>query len=230
MIFAVDVGAVGQALRAGRLRCPACDGALRLWSPARTRRVRTPAGDFVELTPDRGLCRACTTSHVIVPAWYVPRKAYTAEVVGAALLGAADRETRRPLAQRLHVPLNTVNDWLRRARHAATALIGHALLIAPDPGRDRPDPRTRNDALAEALVTLGDSAAWFARAGAPAPAQPPGPGQTGIDYLRLIAAQHHRDQCRTLHIADPSQAMASLRPWHVVNLLTARRGLFTLTA
>lgn len=226
MIFAVDVDAAGQALRAGCLRCPDCGGSLRLWSPARTRRVRTPSGDCVELTPDRGLCRTCTASHVIVPAWYVPRRAYTVEVIGAALLGAVNRVPRRQIAQRLRVPVGTVNDWLRRAHHAAAGLIRHAILSAPGASRDRPDPRAaRGDALGQALDALGDSAACFAQAAAAAPE----PGLTGIDYLRLIAAQHYRDRCRALHIADPSQAMAELRPWHIANLLTAKRGILATT-
>src|SRR6266545_636235 len=73
VIFAVDVEAAGHVLRAGRLTCPECGGALRVWARARTRRVHAPEGRHVELTPDRGLCRGCGTSHVVVPAWYVPR-------------------------------------------------------------------------------------------------------------------------------------------------------------
>jgi hypothetical protein len=40
-----------SALRAGLLRCPDCAGAVPVWSPARTRRVRTLDGAEVELTP-----------------------------------------------------------------------------------------------------------------------------------------------------------------------------------
>jgi hypothetical protein len=52
-------------------------------------------------------------------------------------------------------------------------------------------------------------------------------GRTGIDYLGLLAARHHRDLCQRLHVADPSAALPTAVPWHLVNLITARRGLLT---
>jgi uncharacterized protein DUF6431 len=222
MIFAVDLDAVKQLLRTGQLRCPECDGPLRPWSRARTRRVRTPDGDSVELTPNRALCRACPATHVIVPAWYVPRRAYTVEVVGQVLLGAVDHVRRGDLAQRLRMPAGTAKDWLRRARHAAGALTRHAILVAPTAGQQRPEPR---DALTLALHTLGDTAAAVTAMTTPAPAPVPTAG-TGIDYLRLILDEHYRQLCRALHIADPLNSMTRLSAWQVVNLITARRGLF----
>jgi hypothetical protein len=230
MIFAVDVAAAGKALRAGRLCCPSCGGVLRVWSPARTRRVGHVDGEQVELTPDRGLCRGCTATHVIVPAWYVPRRAYTVEVIGHALLGAVERTPYAALAEQLRAPVDTIKGWLRAARRSANALIRHAILSIPHTGRDRPDPRWSGDALAEALATLGHAAAAFARAAVPTPARPARIGFTGIDYLRLVAAQHHRELCRRLHVADPSRALAWARPWHLVNLITARRGLLPTPA
>jgi Domain of unknown function (DUF6431) len=227
MIFAVDVDAAGQALRAGLLCCPVCGGRLRLWSPARSRRVHTPTGSSVALTPERGLCRTCTSSHVIVPAWYVPRRAYTVQVIGGVLLGAVNQVPRAALAERLRVPLGTAHDWLRRARRGAAGLIGHVIAMAPGTGRcGPPDHRlTGGDALAAMLDALGRSAAALVRAAATAPVREPEPGRTGIDYLGLLAAQHYRDVCRALHIVDPSHALASLHPWHIANLLTAQRGL-----
>jgi hypothetical protein len=127
VIFAVDVEAAGQVLRAGRLTCPECGGALRVWARARTRRVHAPGGRHVELTPDRGLCRGCGTSHVVVPAWYVPRRAYTVEMIGAVLLGGASRTPRAALAERLGVPAATAAGWLRGVRRRAVSLIGHAI-------------------------------------------------------------------------------------------------------
>ena len=57
------------------------------------------------------------------------------EVIGAALLGAVNRLPHRQLADRLHVPMeDTIKDWLRRARHGASALIGHAILLARQAG------------------------------------------------------------------------------------------------
>jgi hypothetical protein len=53
------------------------------------------------------------------------------------------------------------------------------------------------------------------------------PGCTGIDYLRLIAAEYHRTVCQQLHVADPTGALPSTMPWHLVNLITARWGLLS---
>jgi len=43
----------------------------------------------MRLRPDRAKCRACRRSHVLLPAEYLPRRAYDVHVVGAALLEAA---------------------------------------------------------------------------------------------------------------------------------------------
>ena len=99
--------------------------------------------------------------------------------------------------------------------------------MAPGTGRcGPPDYRLAGgDALAAMLYALGRSAAAFVQVAATAPVREPEPGRTGIDYLGLLAVQHYRDVCRALHIVDPSHALASLRPWHIANLLTAQRGL-----
>jgi Domain of unknown function (DUF6431) len=75
LIFAVDVEAIGRVLRAGRSMCPSCGGRLRAWTSARTRRVDAQDGRSVPVTPDRGRCRGCDVTHVVLPAWYVPRRA-----------------------------------------------------------------------------------------------------------------------------------------------------------
>ena len=92
MITVVDPDAALRALLAGRLRCPepGCEGALRVWSRARARRVRRLDGGLVTLRPDRARCRSCAVTHVLLPAWWLPRCGYDVEVVGAALLAAAE--------------------------------------------------------------------------------------------------------------------------------------------
>jgi hypothetical protein len=228
VIFAVDVEAAGQVLRAGGLTCPGCGGALRVWARARTRRVHAPGGRHVELTPDRGLCRGCGTSQVIVPAWYVPRRAYTVEVIGAVLLGGADKTPLAVLAERVGVPAGTVARWLRGVRRSAVALIRHAVEVGGTAvGADRSPASWLGSDLAEALDALGDAARAFARAAIPAPVVAPTPGRTGIDYLRLVATEHHRTLRDRLNVADPTGALPSATPWHLVNLITAGRGLLT---
>lgn len=53
----------------------------------------------------------------------------------------------------------------------------------------------------------------------------PGPGGplTGVDYLAVIAERHRRRLHRRLRLADPSGALAALRGWPLINLLTGGR-------
>jgi hypothetical protein len=55
--------------------------------------------------------------------------------------------------------------------------------------------------------------------------RPPGPGGplTGVDYLAVIAERHRRRLHRRLRLADPSGALAALRGWPLINLLTGGR-------
>jgi len=69
----VEPEMVEADLAAGRLRCPACDGSLARWGFARERHVRTL--DAVRsITPRRACCQRCETTHVLLPAWAVPRR------------------------------------------------------------------------------------------------------------------------------------------------------------
>jgi Domain of unknown function (DUF6431) len=126
MIFAVDTAAARRALGRGLLGCPeaGCGGRLRLWGAGRARRVREAAGRVVEVRPDRARCRACLVSHVVLPAWYVPRRAYGAEVVGSALVGkAAHGQGHRRIARERGLPL--------AARHRR-AVLDRLRLADPD--------------------------------------------------------------------------------------------------
>lgn len=229
MIFVVDADTAGRMLRAGRLACPDCGGWLRVWTPARTREVTAPGGKRVTLTPDRGRCNACRATHVVLPAWYVPRRGYTIEVIGQVLLAGAAKTPARAIAERLALPTTTVATWLRQARQAASSLLRHACTLAGHAiGGDRSPSRWLGNALAEALDALGDAARAFAQAAAvPTRCVVAGTGRPGADYLGLLAAQHHREVLRQLHLADLSNGLATAPPWHVVNLITARRGLLT---
>ena len=55
--------------------------------------------------------------------------------------------------------------------------------------------------------------------------RPPGPGGplTGVDYLAVIAERHRRYVHRGLRLADPSGALAALRGWQLINLITGGR-------
>jgi len=225
VIFVVDAEAGGRMLRAGRLACPGCGGRLRVWTPARQRQVAAD-GARITLTPQRGRCTACGSTHVVLPAWYVPRRGYSIEVVGQALLGGARQARVRAVAERLAVPVTTVATWLRQARRAAGPLLHHAHVLAGHAvGNGRSPAYRSGNVLAEALNALGDAARMLADNAASTVRAVPGPGASGVDYLSLLAARHHSHVLRGLHVADPDAALANAPPWHVLNLITASQGL-----
>jgi Domain of unknown function (DUF6431) len=223
MIFAVDVRAAGRMLRAGRLSCPGCGGPLRVWTAARPRTVAMTDGSRVELVPDRGRCRGCSATHVVLPGWYVPRRAYAVEVIGCVLLAGARDEPRRRIAARLGLPVGTVASWLTAARQAATMLVSRAIEVAGTAVRaSRSAAHWLGSNLAEALDALGDAARELTHTPTAAAARA---GGTGIDYLQLLQIQHRRDVRRRLHIVAPDGDLSSIAPWDAVNLITARHGL-----
>jgi Domain of unknown function (DUF6431)/Homeodomain-like domain len=117
----VESEVVEADLAAGRLRCPACESPLARWGFARERQVRTLNG-IRRVTPRRACCRQCGTTHVLLPAWAVPRRRDSTEVIGEALLEHARGLGHRRIAARLGRPPGTVRGWLR-------AFAGRAELI-----------------------------------------------------------------------------------------------------
>jgi hypothetical protein len=108
----VEPEMVEADLAVGRLRCPGCDGPLARWGFARERQVRTLSG-MRSITPRRACCRHCETTHVLLPAWAVPRRRDSAEVIGKALLDNARGLGHRRIAAGLERPPGTVRGWLR---------------------------------------------------------------------------------------------------------------------
>ena len=223
MIFVVDAGVARQAVAGGLLRCPdeGCGGVLRPWASARARRVRVPGGGQASLRPGRARCASCRRTHVLLPAACIPRRAYSAGVIGAALLGNAGGLGHRKVAAHLQVPAATVRDWLRGLARGTAWLTAQAVIAAAGadvlPGGS-PSGRPGGE-LAEILGVLGAAARSFARGARPGPVRPR--GLTGIDYLGLVAARHRRELEQRLRIADPGGQLPALPPWHVVNVITA---------
>jgi hypothetical protein len=157
------------------------------WRPAILDCVRESIGDL------RGGCRSDWACVARGPA----------TLIGPIPLDRAEQAPRPAHADRAGVPAGTVASWLRAGKRAATALIGRATHVAGHAVRvHRPLARHLGSDLAEALDALGSAAAAFACAAIPALTLPARPGQTGIDYLRLIAAKHHQNLCTWLHVAD----------------------------
>ena len=89
MIEVFDTAAARIALARRMLGCPGCDQPLRPWGHARERTVRDLDGVLLTARPDRALCTGCGTTHVVLDAGLLPRRAYTAGLIGQALAAAA---------------------------------------------------------------------------------------------------------------------------------------------
>jgi hypothetical protein len=104
---------VETRLAGGRLACPAagCSEVLRPWGWARPRGVHGVAGP---LRPRRARCGSCLVTHVLLPVTVLLRRAYAADVIGAAVAARAAGVGHRPVAALLRAPAATVRGWLRR--------------------------------------------------------------------------------------------------------------------
>ena len=86
---------------------------------ARQRTVRELGGELLTVRPDRARCTGCRVTHVVLDAGLLPRRAYSAALVGQALVTAARGRGHRLIAGQLAVPHGTVRGWIRRARASA---------------------------------------------------------------------------------------------------------------
>jgi len=230
VITVIDPDAAGRALTAGRLACPepGCAGRLRTWSKARPRPVRALDGRVQVIRPARGRCRGCAVTHVLLPAFCLPRRGYRIEVIGTALLAAADGAGHTRAAAACAAPASTVRDWIRAARRSAPALIGHAARLrqaTADPTDPWPTPLTPStpptevSALTAALTALGGAARAVA-ACLTRPDTTTAGRLTGIDYLHLLTRQHRHELVRRLRLGDPTSAPHAT-PWQLVTVITS---------
>jgi hypothetical protein len=226
VIVVTDVEAARELVAAGAMRCPdpGCPGRLRAWSRARARTVTVHGGLRVRVRPYRVCCRACTVTHVLLPAGCLPRRAYDVETVGAALLSAATGVGTRQVAVGVAVPRSTVRAWLRAVRDGAGRLIATAVTwtreLGGDPAHGGLPLVPTHDPIAAALAALGAAAATVAAGPAQVSARP-GP-VTGVDYLTLLHQQLQQQLWQRLHQGAP-HLVATARPWHQVNTLTGGR-------
>jgi hypothetical protein len=132
-----DRDEVERLLAGGELACPSCGGVLGGWGNGRLRRVRTAEGPDAVLVPRRSRCRRCRSTHVLLPAWCLLRRADAAAVIGAALEAAAGGDGHRKIAGLAGRPASTVRGWLRRfAGRAEEVRVFFTVLLA----RTAPDP------------------------------------------------------------------------------------------
>ena len=152
-------------LEAGLLACPDCSGPLARWGFARAREVRMLCG-VRAARPRRASCPHCDVTHVLSPAWSVPRRRDGAEVIGEALRQSARGDGHRTIAGRLGRPPGTVRGWLRAARRRAELLrcsgVRWAQALDAEQGAILPAGSPLGDAV-EALATA--ARAWTLRLG-----------------------------------------------------------------
>lgn len=238
MLFVVDVDAARIALRARAIRCPqyGCSGRLRPWSPARVRTVTRWPGELVRLAPDRGMCVVCRVSQTLLPAWYVPRRSASIEVVGAvvsAFVNYGHRPNR--IAEVLRMPRSTVRGWVHRLPEASPVLQQLTARIVVEIGVDVPQPEVPSrppctpgtQGLALALDHLARTAWGLTQ---PDPAHTAAGAPTGIDYIHLLGQAHRREANWRLRLVDPSHARTGLGLWPAINLGTGGRLLNMINA
>jgi hypothetical protein len=111
------------------------------------------------LRPRRARCSGCLVSHVLLPVVVLLRRAYAADVIGAALLARAGGSGHRWIGGRLGAPAATVRGWLRvmAGRLEATRLF--LLQVAHRAGVDRPVPTALGGPWRDLLAALGAATA-----------------------------------------------------------------------
>ncbi|MGH2931084.1 MAG: DUF6431 domain-containing protein [Solirubrobacteraceae bacterium] len=150
----VEPAVVEADLAARRMCCPVCEGPLSPWGFARERTVRL-LDQTRSVRPRRALCGRCEQTHVLLPAWAVPRRRDGAEVIGQALLAKANGHGHRTIAAALGRPPGTVRGWLRAfaGRADAVAVSARAWARALDPSSDHSSPP--GSTLVEAVEAIG---------------------------------------------------------------------------
>jgi hypothetical protein len=134
----IDTAAVETDLIGGRLSCPNCASGLRPWGHSVEREVR-----LLHRSEDRlfrrSICRACATTHVLIPEDTLVRRRDGVEVIGAALTAKSKGNGHRRIARDLDRSQSTVRGWLRRFASMAGELREHFTRWAHalDPGHDR---------------------------------------------------------------------------------------------
>jgi hypothetical protein len=147
---------VESRLVAGLLDCPGCPGVLRPWGWARPRRVNG-IGDG--LRPRRARCGGCLVTHVLLPVTVLLRRAYAADVVGAALSARAAGGGHRWVGLAIGVPAATVRGWLRVMAGRLAPARTRLLQVAHRAGVDITVPEALGCPWRDLLAALGAATA-----------------------------------------------------------------------
>ena len=156
MTVEADPVCAESRLAAGLIDCPGCPGVLRPWGWARPRRVD---GIDDRLRPRRARCCGCLVTHVLLPVTVLLRRAYAAEVVGAALSARAAGRGHRGVGVELGVPAATVRGWLRVMAGRLDATRTRLLQVAHRAGVDITVPEALGCPWRDLLAALGAATA-----------------------------------------------------------------------
>jgi hypothetical protein len=105
--------------------CPACGHERMTFAGWWTKHTRYGPVDI-----HRAACAGCAATHSCWPDVLVGGRIDTTEVIGAALVAAAEGAGHRSIAATLGLPPATVRNWLRRARRLAAGLCGRLAAFA----------------------------------------------------------------------------------------------------
>ena len=156
MTVEADPVRVESRLAAGQVDCPDCPGVLRPWGWARPRGVHGIDG---VLRPRRARCSGCLVTHVLLPVTVLLRRAYAADVIGAALLARAAGRGHRSIGLALKVPAATVRGWLRVMAGRLDATRVRLLQVARRVGVDIAVPEALGCPWRDLLAALGTATA-----------------------------------------------------------------------
>lgn len=156
MTVEADPVLVERRLAEGRLACPGCEESLRPWGWARAREV---LGIAATLRPRRARCSGCLLTHVLLPATVLLRRAYRADVIGAAVAARAVGGGHRSVATGLGVPAATVRGWLRRLASRLEPVRVFFVQVAVRAGVDVAVPAAVGCPWRDLLAALGAASA-----------------------------------------------------------------------
>ena len=106
-----------------------------------------------------GPCGQCLVTHVLLPVTVLLRRAYAAEVIGAALLARAAGKGHRSIGAALKVPAATVRGWLRVMAGRLDLARVHLLQVAHRAGVDITVPEACGCPWRDLLAALGAATA-----------------------------------------------------------------------
>jgi hypothetical protein len=170
-----DPESVEARLWAGEITCLDCGSGLRPWGHARPRTLRDH-GEPVEIQPRRSICRKCSerlgrfATHVLLPTLTLLRRADVVSVIGEALMATYQEErSRREVAARAGVPLDTMRGWRRRFRERAEEIRVQFTELAHEWDPEQGGIRARASPELDALEAIGVAAAAAVRRFGPEP-------------------------------------------------------------